>query len=359
MQRLNFSSIDWVLMTPISILIFVSLATLFSVDRQIFQSQLIFVIFSISALLLFSQFNLAVLKYFSSYIYFISIILLFGLLIVGIETRGSVRWLEFFGFGVQFSEILKPFLAIVFASYLANLRSMNLRSFLSILVFMLPVVLLIFLQPDLGNALIYVMVILGTLFFAGFSFKYFLVGFLLWCASVPIFWVVLKDYQRNRILTFIDPSRDPLGTSYNAIQAVIAVGSGMFFGKGLGQGTQVQLKFLPERHTDFIFATISEQLGFLGSLIVILCFLFIFYRLITFIKTSDDDFSRIFSLITFIIIFVHFVMNIGMNVGLLPVVGVTLPFVSYGGSSLLSNFILIGLLFSISTKKRNEVLEIR
>lgn len=359
MQRLNLSSIDWILFVPISILLFFSLSTLFSIDQGVFRSQLFFLIVSLFALFFFSQFNLAIIKYYSIYIYFISLLILLILLGVGIETRGSVRWFEVFGFGIQFSELLKPFLAISLASYLTNLKSMSLKAFLNVLLLMAPVVLLIFLQPDLGNALIYVVVVLGSLLVTGFSIRYFLFGFLMWCVSLPFFWLILKDYQRHRILTFIDPSRDPLGTSYNAIQAVIAVGSGMIVGRGLGQGTQAQLRFLPERHTDFIFATISEQLGFIGSLVIIACFIFIFYRLIIFMRNSDDKFSRIFTLIVFMIIFVHFTMNVGMNIGILPVVGITLPFVSYGGSSLLSNFILIGLLFSVSRKKRKDALEIR
>lgn len=359
MQRLNLSSIDWILLVPISALLFFSLSTLFSVDQGVFRSQLFFLLISVFALFFFSQFNLAIIKYYSVHIYFTSLFLLIILLGVGIETRGSVRWLEVFGFGIQFSELLKPFLAIALASYLTNIKSLSLKSFVVILLLMLPVVILIFLQPDLGNALIYTLVILGSLLVVGFSIRYFLFGFLMWCLSLPIFWLILKDYQRNRILTFIDPSKDPLGTSYNAIQAIIAVGSGMLLGRGLGQGTQVQLRFLPERHTDFIFATISEQLGFLGSLIIVACFIFILYRLFVYMANSDDKFSRIFILITFMIIFVHFTMNVGMNIGILPVVGVTLPFVSYGGSSLLSNFILIGLLFSVSRKKRNDVLEIK
>ncbi len=138
----------------------------------------------------------------------------------------------------------------------------------------------------------------------------------------------------------------------------VGVGSGMIIGRGLGQGTQSGLSFLPERHTDFIFATISEELGFIGSLIIITAFSFIFYRLFLIIKNNDDTFSKTFSIIVFFTVFVHFFINIGMNIGIVPIVGVTLPFVSYGGSSLLSNFIFLGLLFAINKKKRREVLEI-
>lgn len=358
MQRVNLSSIDWLLMLGVFVLLIFSLVTLFSIDFQIFKSQFIFLIFCIFIFLFISQFNYSVLKYYSLPIYIASLIILALVLFLGIESRGSVRWIEFLGFRVQFSEILKPFLALSLASYLTTLKSYSLRTFFTCLALLLPIAILIFLQPDLGNALIYVFVVLGVLLIYGFPIRWFFVGFLTWLGSLPFFWLILHDYQKQRILTFLNPSRDPLGTSYNAIQAVIAVGSGMILGRGLGQGTQSGLRFLPERHTDFIFATISEELGFIGSIIVILAFAFIFYRIFLIIKNEEDKFSRLFSITVFMTIFTHFFVNIGMNVGIVPIVGITLPFVSYGGSSLLSNFIFLGLLFAINRKKRREVLEI-
>lgn len=343
---------------PVAILLIFSLVTLFSINTEIFRSQLIFTCFSVIIFLLTSQLNPSALKYYSIPIYFISLILLGIVLFFGIESRGSVRWLEFFGVSIQFSEILKPFLALALASYLTTLRSFSFKSFISVFIFLSPIVVLIFFQPDLGNALIYLIVTIAALIIYGFPYKWFFVSFLMWILTLPLFWMILHDYQRQRILTFIDPSRDPLGTSYNAIQALIAVGSGMILGKGLGQGTQSGLRFLPEQHTDFIYATISEELGFIGAVIIVLCFAFIFFRLYQMIKNSEDKFSKIFSILVFLIIFIHFAMNIGMNLAVVPIVGVTLPFVSYGGSSLLSNFILLGFLFAVNKKKRTEVLEI-
>lgn len=358
MKWFNLSSIDWLMVIPLAILLIFSLATLFSIDQSYFKSQLIFLIFCIFVFIVFSQFNLSVLRYYSLPIYIISLILLLVVLVVGIESRGSTRWLDFFGFRIQFSEILKPFLAISFASYLSQLKDHSLKSFFISLALLLPVVLLIFLQPDLGNALIYVFVVLLTLLVYGFPFRWFFAGFAAWLATLPFFWLILHDYQRQRILTFIDPSKDPLGHSYNAIQAIIAVGSGMILGKGFGQGTQSGLRFLPESHTDFIFATISEEAGFIGALILIFAFCFLLYRIYLRVRDSDDKFAKIFSSIVFLIIFVHFFINVGMNLGIVPIVGVTLPFVSYGGSSLLSNFILLGLLFAVHKTNKRQVLEI-
>jgi len=358
MKRLNLASIDWLLMIPVFILLVFSLATLFSINQDIFRTQLIYVIISFVVFILITQLNPSVLRYYSVPIYISSIIILAIVLFIGAETRGSVRWIQFLGVNIQFSEILKPFLALSLASFLANLKDYSFKSFFITILILSPIAILIFLQPDLGNALIYVIVTIMALFIYGFPLKWFFAGFILWLVSLPVFWLILHEYQRQRVLTLFNPSQDPLGTSYNAIQAVIAIGSGMFLGKGLGLGTQSGLSFLPEQHTDFIFATISEELGFVGSVIILICFGFIFFRLYQIIKNNNDKFSRIFSIIVFLVIFVHFAVNVGMNLAILPIVGVTLPFVSYGGSSLLSNFILLGLLFAVNKKSRSEVLEI-
>lgn len=358
MNRLNLASIDWLLMIPVAILITFSLATIYTISPDLFRSQLVFAIFSFLIFLVLTQLNPTVLKHYSIPIYVASLIILATVLIIGVESRGSVRWIEFLGFRAQFSEILKPFLGLALASYLTTLKSYSFKSFLIILVLILPIFILIFFQPDLGNAMIYIIVAISTLFIFGFPFKWFFMGFLLWLISLPFLWIFLHEYQKQRILTYLDPGKDPLGTSYNAIQAVIAVGSGMLIGKGLGQGTQAGLSFLPEQHTDFIFATISEELGFIGAVVILVCFAFLFFRLYHIIKNSESDFAKIFSVIVFLVIFVHFVVNVGMNLGLVPIVGITLPLVSYGGSSLLSNFILLGLLFAVNKKSRTKVLEI-
>lgn len=350
--------LDLGLLLPVIVLQILSLTTLFSVDLSIFRSQLIFSVISLVVFIFFSQINFKIIQYYAKPIYILSVVLLGLVLILGIESRGAVRWIEFFGFRVQFSEILKPFLAASFAAYLSDSNT-SFLSLLKIVFFVGIISILIFLQPDLGSSLIYIFAASLTLVFFGFPIKYFLGGFLALIASFPVLWNFLHDYQKERILTFINPSKDPLGTSYNAIQSIIAVGSGQLWGKGLGQGTQSSLSFLPERHTDFIFATISEQLGFVGSAVIIIAFGFLLYRIYIIFLHSEDSFPKIFSAIAFFIILVQGSVNIGMNIGLLPVVGVTLPFVSYGGSSLLSSFMILGLLSSIETKARErKVLEI-
>ena len=359
MNRQSLFNIDWGLLAPVIVLVIFSLTVLFSMDISLFKSQLIFFVIGIFAFLFFSRTNYKTVKLYALPIYIISIILLVIVLFLGVETRGSIRWLEVFGFSLQFSEILKPFLAISLVAYLSSENNYSLKTFLLTICFLIPVIILVFLQPDLGNALIYLIVVVITFIVFGFPFRFFLSGLGLLALSSPVIWRLLHDYQKQRIFTFLHPN-DPLGLSYNAIQAVIAVGSGMLLGKGLGLGTQSGLRFLPERHTDFIFASLSEELGIIGALLLILTFIFLLYRIFIIFREQSELFPKIFSAIAFSIIFLQFFVNIGMNIGILPIVGITLPFVSYGGSSLLSNLILLGILSSMNKNtQEHRVLEIK
>lgn len=358
-RRGIFFNIDWGLIIPAIILVILSLTALFSVSTAKFSSQLLYVLIALCAFFFFSQVNYKIVQLHKVAIYIISLILLVGLLIIGTESRGAIRWLDIFGLRIQFSEVLRPFLIIAASSFLAQ-KDTSLKTFLLTAILASPILLLIAVQPDLGNALIYLMSTVFTLFIFGFPLLLFLVTSLLTLASIPIFWNFLHDYQKERFLTFVYTSKDPLGTSYNAIQSVIAVGSGNFFGKGLGEATQSGLEFLPERHTDFIFATLSEELGFIGASLVLICFGFLLFRIFSIFSLSDDTSTKLFVAFSFSFLLIQFFVNIGMNIGILPVVGISLPFVSYGGSSLLSNFIILGLLSSITyMSKDRKVLEIR
>lgn len=358
MTKKTFLRLDWALLTPVLILIGISLTTLFSINPVLFKNQFIFTIISFVFLIIFSQVNYRILESYEVPIYFVSLFLLLVILVIGIESHGAVRWLDLFGFRIQFSEIMKPFLMISLASFLTK-RKTNFKTYYLVLLLLLPLLLLIFKQPDLGNAVIFAIVVLLTLFASGFSVAFFAAFFITFIAVLPFVWHFLHDYQRQRILTFINPSSDPLGSSYNVIQSVIAVGSGAFFGKGISQGTQSALKFLPERHTDFIFATISENLGFFGSFLILICFAYLLYKIYRLFLDSSDKFCKIFLASSFFLILVQFFLNVGMNIGLVPVVGITLPFVSYGGSSLLSNFIILGLISSMNERFKNrDILEI-
>jgi rod shape determining protein RodA len=337
-----------------------SLTVLSSLNPAFFKSQLISLCISLIAFFFFSQINIEMVKTLKVPIYIVSLLLLLIVLIIGIESRGAVRWINVFGITLQFSEILKPFLLASFASHIANNKSPTFKSFLSMLIFMAPIFILIYLQPDLGSALIYLAVAFLTLIIIGYPIRWFMVIAIPIAVASPFIWNMLHDYQRQRIMTFLQPTSDPLGTSYNVIQAIIAVGSGMFFGKGLSVGTQSGLRFLPERHTDFIFASLSEGLGFIGALIVIISFALLCYRIYLIYKNTDDLFEKVFTVGAFFFFLIQFFFNVGMNVGFLPIVGVTLPFISFGGSSLLSSFIFLGFLSALSHSSRyKHVLEIK
>ncbi|HEX7041914.1 MAG TPA: FtsW/RodA/SpoVE family cell cycle protein [Patescibacteria group bacterium] len=352
--------VDWQLVAPVIVLLFISLTTLFSINVVLFRNQILFSFLSLVIFVFFIQVDLSSYEDFAKPIYIVSIIGLIILLFLGIESRGAVRWLTFFGYGIQFSEIFKPFLAVSLASFLATHKNTTFSTFGKLFLLLFPIVFLIYKQPDLGSALMYIFATLLTLVFFGFPLWWFGAIFAGILAIIPFIFRFLHDYQKQRILTFLHLTNDPLGTSYNAIQAVIAVGSGMIFGKGLGQGTQSSLRFLPERHTDFMFATLSEDLGFVGGMIVILAFGFLLYRLYKIFRETDNLFEKMFVGATFSLLFIQCFVNIGMNIGILPIVGVPLPFVSYGGSSLISNSIFLALASGIgSIAKRKSVLEIR
>lgn len=360
MNKRKLQDIDWGLLIPVFVLVLLSLTTLFSINISYFRSQFIYALFSLGAYLFFSHTNNKVLSLYAIPIYCISIALLVLVLTMGIESRGALRWFELFGVRIQFSEILKPFLAISLAAFLSK-NNRSFKTFALSLILSLPILFLIYRQPDLGSALVYFGVLILALIVAGFPSLWFAAGLVLLLVSVPFFWNFLREYQRQRILTFLNPSSDPLGTSYNAIQSVIAVGSGMFLGRGFQEATQSGLRFLPERQTDFIFASITEGLGLVGSMLILLAFVFLLMRIYIIFSYQKDDFSKLFVAITFFFILVSVFINIGMNIQLIPIVGITLPFVSYGGSSLLSNFILLGLLSSIAkdAKEERKTLEIR
>jgi rod shape determining protein RodA len=353
-------SVDWWLIAPVFVLIIISLTTLFSINFQFFKGQLISLGIALLAFFFFSRIDITFLKQIIKPIYIIALVLLVIGFFIGIESRGSIRWVDILGIRLQFSEILKPFLAVCLSTYLAQFSYVLKKEFLLVFLFLFPILLLIYVQPDLGSALVYLSVVIVVLIMIGFPIRWFVIASLPGLLAIPFIWTRLHDYQQQRVLTFFNPTIDPLGISYNSMQAIITVGSGTFFGKGWFQGTQSALHFLPEKQTDFIFATISEGLGFIGAVFLLLTFVFFCYRIYLIFRNADDSFTRIFAACCFSLFFIQGFVNIGMNVGLLPIVGITLPFVSYGGSSLLSNFIFLGILSQLASKqKNNNILQIR
>ncbi|OGH16750.1 MAG: hypothetical protein A3C30_00205 [Candidatus Levybacteria bacterium RIFCSPHIGHO2_02_FULL_40_18] len=335
------------ILTPAVLIMILSLATFYSIDFNIFRQQLTFFIVALVGYFVFLNIDYKILGFYSKYLYYLMIAVLLLLFLIGVEARGAVRWIDIFGIRIQFSEIMKPFFVIFMASRLTQDDSRSLGKFLKTILLILPIFFLILKQPDLGNTMIYILVAFFMLLLYGFPIRYFISIGSIVLVLLPLIFNLLAPYQKQRIMTFINPSSDPLSSSYNVVQSLISIGSGGFFGRGFGEGTQSILKFLPERHTDFIFATISESLGLLGGLLLIG---FYFYLMIGIYKIKsyvDDEFSNLVLTGSYFLLLAHIFLNIGMNIGIVPIVGVTLPFASYGGSSLLTNFIILGIISSI------------
>ncbi len=352
-------NIDPIIILGIFPLVFMSLSSLSSFstnEHSLFFRQLIWFLLSFLILIFFSHFDISLLKKtsFIASLYLFGIFLLVLVLFVGHKVNGARSWFSFSFFSFQPADFMKIIFILTFAKFLEK-RHILMRSFYELIVsffyFILPF-FLIFLQPDFGSAAIFLVMWFGFVLLSGLSKKHFflflflgiLVSFFLWS-------FVLHDYQKKRILTFLHPLSDIQGTGYNAYQSTIAIGSGGLFGKGVGYGTQSRLSFLPEYETDFIFSAISEEWGFVGSMIVLFSFLVIFMRLFSYIPHFKGNFERFFTLGFILYLFAHVSINIGMNIGLFPVTGVTLPFVSYGGSHLFVEFFALALIMGMRSKK--------
>ncbi len=285
------------------------------------------------------------------FFYAVCVSLLFITLFFGLMASGSRRWLDLYFLNLQPSEIMKIAIIVCFARYYHRIQTAEIQNYKFILV---PLILLlipcylVLQQPDLGTSIL----IAGTgviiIWLAGLNIKYFIYSTLLLIVSLPFAVSLLKPYQKSRILTFFNPDRDPLGAGYQIIQSKIAIGSGGFFGKGFLKGTQSYLEFLPEKHTDFIFTLFSEEFGFAGSIMLLLLYILLIYRIISIGFYAKSFFSKLFCFGFASAIFLYIFVNISMVLGLLPIVGAPLPIMSYGGSSMLS--IMLGLSIVMSCK---------
>ena len=345
------SSLDWKLFLPAVLLASIGSLVLSSVSPASYPSQYFFIALALISYLIFAKIDFTVYKTLAPLFYVLSLVLLLLTLAFGTFTRGAVRWIEIGNFTLQTSEIIKPFVVLFVAWILSTSLESRKIFLLAAVAGFLPFIL-VFIQPDLGSSLVVLAGILGAVFFGRISWKIIFTSLFTFAPGLPLVWRFMEDYQKERIMTFIQPSADPLGAGYNSIQAIIAIGSGGFLGRGLGQGTQSQLLFLPERHTDFIFSSIGEELGFLGAGLVVIFFIALFARLCAIFINADDVFSRAFLGGVFLMIFVQAAVNIGMNLGILPITGIPLPFVSSGGSSLLAMAITLGIATSFTSGLR-------
>ncbi|MDP3791453.1 MAG: rod shape-determining protein RodA [Candidatus Omnitrophota bacterium] len=289
-----------------------------------------------------------------SYIlYGLNIVLLMLVLVIGRERLGAQRWFTIGNFTLQPSEFIKINFILMLASYLGSKKGKmeSFSGFIVPLILLAIPFLLVVIQPDLGTALLLIPIFLSMMFVAGARTKYLITLIIMGLVSMPIFWHFLRDYQRQRLMVFLNPNVDPLGAGYTIIQSKIAVGSGGLIGKGWLAGTQNQLNFLPERHTDFIFSVIGEEWGLFGALILILLFFMIVRRGLDIAYSTNDMHGKLIATGIVVLLALQVTINIAMTIGMMPVVGIPLPLISYGGSSMLTTFIAVGLLLNIGMRR--------
>ncbi len=348
------------LVLPVLLLLSLSLTILHSIAPVTVLSQLTFGLIAISVFLLVSRTDYRLFPNLSWFLYALSILLLLLTLLIGNQSRGVSRWLPLGPVQFQPSEIFKPILVITLASLLSKPKINWSKLFFLLLPLVLIPSILIFLQPDLGSSLILLLTTAGLIFTAGLPLIIVFIASLVIGLSTPLIWHLLRPYQQQRLITFLNPLSDPLKTGYNAIQSMITIGSGQLLGRGLGHGTQSRLSFLPEQHTDFIFASLVEELGFLGGALVICLFALLLWKILQIGHQAADKLGQLICLGVFYLIFFQVFINIGMNLGLLPITGIPLPLLSSGGSSLVATAISLGLVKSVSMRqKAPSVLQIR
>lgn len=323
-------------------LIILSVIILSSVAPSLFPSYVIYIVLGVVTFWLFSQIDFEIVSLFSTHLYIISIFLLFLTLVIGRITNGTIRWIPIGPFTLQPSEVVRPLLLVFFANYLTIKKMSTKRLLKGLLLLFLPV-FLILVQPSLSVSILTIVGFTGVLIASNFNKKYLIFGLVVIAILIPVFWQIMAPYQRSRLTSFLNPTSDPLGAGYNSIQSTIALGAGELTGRGLGRGVQTQLSFLPEKQTDFIFAAVSEELGFIGSALMLIATFIILYRLTRFMEHSTSPTARAYLSGFFLTYLIQVFIHTGMNMGILPVTGLPFPLVSAGGSSLLATMMGLGI----------------
>jgi len=356
------AQLDWLLTGSILFLLALGLLEIYSLSPSLdggflnFKKQFFFTILGICLMTLFSFFDYRFLREKTRPViifYFIVISLLATLLLIGDPIGGARSWFKLGIFSLEPVELAKLVLIIILAKFFSSRHTeifLARHLIISSAYLITPLILVVF-QPDLGSALILFFIWVGLLMISGIKKKHLIIAFIILIIIGISAWLFfLQNYQKARILSYLMPEQDPLGQGYNLVQSLTAISSGGFFGKGLGNGSVAQLGFLPARHTDFIFASIVEEMGLVGGIIILLAYLIIFWRLIKISVKSKDNFGRLLTMGTFIFLTSHCLINLGMNVGIMPITGISLPLVSYGGSGLITTSILLGLTIGIDKK---------
>jgi rod shape determining protein RodA len=353
---------DFILLFCIIVIGFVSLATMYSTDggEILFHTKSHFLkfIFFTSLMVLISFLNIRFWFSIGYVTYILVVAMLVWTINFGVTASGSQRWIDLYFINIQPSELMKVFIILCLAKYFHRMKLENVNSFYAVTISLIAIFLpmcLVIVQPDLGTSLLILISGITVLWFAGLNHKYFFYSFLISLLSLPFIISFLKPYQKLRVLTFLNPDRDPLGAGYQIIQSKIAVGSGGFFGKGFLKGTQSYLEFLPEKHTDFIFTLFSEEFGFVGSILLLLLYALMIYRIIWIGSISRSYFAKLFCYGFGVSIFVYIVINMSMVLGMLPIVGSPLPIMSYGGSSMLATMIGLGIVMSAKIHSQQSI----
>lgn len=354
-----FFSQDWVLWSAALLLTGISLSMLFaSADSSVvlssrFGRQVIALVIGACLALFLSYIPYLVFKRWSIFFYAFSLLALLGVAVAGRVIRGTVSRLEFFGFQLQPSEIAKVALIISVAWLLSRVERISWRVLLSGLFLAGLPIAMILLEPDAGMAALLTMVVAGMFFFSGLSLRATGALVAIGLVFAAIGWTTfLADYQKARLTVWLDPANDPRGAGYNVLQSMVAFGSGQVTGRGLGRGPQSQLAFLPERHTDFIFASIGEELGFVGILLVLFLYVVIMWRVWLISFNTTDAFGQGVAVGVFLVLLFSVLIGAGMNMGMLPVTGLPMPLLSYGGSDLVTTFVLLGIVQSVRVNNK-------
>lgn len=348
--------IDVPLLIALLLLIMLGLLILYSASGQsiaVVQQQAMRIGFSLLVMFTFAQISPRSYQRWAPWLYLIGVVLLIAVLVVGRIGNGAQRWLNLGFFRFQPSEMMKLAIPMYLACHFHKIHlPLRFRSVIFALIIILVPAIITAKQPDLGTGILLAVAGGSVLFLAGLSLRFVSLIGILGALTAPILWYVMHGYQRQRILTFLNPELDPLGNGYHIIQSKIAIGSGGFFGKGWLNGTQSHLHFLPEHSTDFIFAVCGEEFGFVGTVILILLFMAVVARGLYIAIKAQDTFTRLLAGGLSLTFFVSFFINMGMVTGILPVVGLPLPLISYGGSSMVTLMASFGILMSIQTHRK-------
>lgn len=361
LNRRMLKNLDFKLIAAVIVLLIISLVIISSATHVTtatsepywyLQRQATFTIINILLIIFLLTFEYNSLAKYANILYWISIVSLLAVRFAGETALGAQRWIQIGPVTIQPSEFAKIIIIITLAKMLENRKLETLKDLIPVALHVGFPFILILLQPDLGTSLVFIAITIGMLFMAGIRLPLLMGVICAGLAAIPVFWQFLHDYQKKRLLVFIDPNIDPLGSGYHIIQSKIAIGSGMLFGKGLFSGTQSQLNFLPENHTDFIFAVIGEELGFVGALIILMIYFLIVYRGIKIAGEARDNFGMLLaSGVTSMLLF-HILVNVGMTAGIMPVTGIPLPFMSYGVSALTKNMIGVAILLNVYMRRQ-------